>query len=61
MLIPTKVNITNIMQISAGKNQTILLGADRMLYSTGSNSNGQLGLGIKDDKLLFTKVTKVVI
>lgn len=30
-----------------------------MLYSTGSNSNGQLGLGIKDDKLLFTKVTKV--
>ena len=47
------------MDISAGKNQTIVLGANRMLYSTGSNSNGQLGLGIKDDKLLFTEITKV--
>ena len=46
------------MDISAGKNQTIVLGANRMLYSTGSNSNGQLGLGIKDDKLLFTELQK---
>ena len=56
---PTKTNMTNIMEISAGRNHTVVLGANRVLYSTGSNSNGQLGIGTKDDKLLFTEITKV--
>ena len=47
------------MEISAGRNHTVVLGANRVLYSTGSNSNGQLGIGTKDDKLLFTEITKV--
>ena len=36
-----------------------MLSAYGDVYTFGYNENGQLGIGIKDDKLLFTAITKV--
>ena len=40
---PTKINIENVVDISAGYNHTLLVTKDGKIYSFGSNSYGQLG------------------
>jgi len=44
-LVPTKVNISNVAQVSAGQNHTCARKTDNTLWCWGWNSVGQLGLG----------------
>jgi alpha-tubulin suppressor-like RCC1 family protein len=47
----------NIIAIAAGDYHSLVLTSDGKVYATGSNSDGQLGLGNNDNKNSFTEVT----
>ena len=47
------------MKASAGKGQTLLLNANRSIYSAGANEQGELGIGTNENKNIFAKVTEV--
>lgn len=51
-----KINLSNIIQISAGLSHSMFLCKNGDLYGSGKNSNGQLGLGNFDPCHKLTKV-----
>jgi alpha-tubulin suppressor-like RCC1 family protein len=57
---PTKVDIENVKQVSAGHRYTMLLKEDGTVWATGDNygdnGDGQLGLGDTKDRNIPTKV-----
>ena len=53
-------NTDNIKSIYCGSNHTIILKSDGTLWGTGYNALGQLGLGDKNDRTIFTKITNDV-
>ena len=56
---PTKLNVNNkkISKVFSLSNNTFVLTTDNELYATGSNSNGQLGIGyLSDNEENFVKV-----
>lgn len=42
---PPKLVMENVQSVAGGTNHSIILGADGVLWGTGSNTSGQLGLG----------------
>ncbi|HBF2041586.1 TPA: hypothetical protein KNV82_002464 [Clostridioides difficile] len=46
----------DFVDIVSGNNYTFVIKKDRTVFCTGSNSDGQLGLGDTTDRYLFTKV-----
>ena len=50
------LNIPNIKYISSGNDYTILLTEDNVLYASGLNTHGQLGLGDTNNREEFTQI-----
>ena len=50
-------NADNVKEIYCGRNYTIMLKNDGILWSCGFNDYGQLGLGDTTSRITFTKVT----
>jgi alpha-tubulin suppressor-like RCC1 family protein len=48
---------TNVIDIAAGSDYSFILTSDGKVYATGSNSDGQIGLGNQPNKNSFTEVT----
>jgi alpha-tubulin suppressor-like RCC1 family protein len=61
--VPTPVdffkNPQDIVRIECGSKYSAVLMRDGSIHTTGSNDCGQLGLGDKDSRLRFTKVTSI--
>ena len=45
------------MQVAAGYKHTIFVAADGLVFATGDNSDGQLGVGDTEDRLAPTPIT----
>lgn len=55
-LVPKKATLSNVVFISAGWWYSLAITGDGSLYSWGNNSNGQLGTGDRDRRLVPTKI-----
>lgn len=51
--VPSKINITNVTQLSLGMCFTIALKSDGTVWALGKNDYGQLGLGSSDEDVHF--------
>jgi alpha-tubulin suppressor-like RCC1 family protein len=49
----------NIIAITAGYAHSLVLGSDGKVYAAGDNSEGQLGLGDKNNRNIFTEVSSL--
>ena len=55
-LLPVKLNITNIKQISAGEHDTIALDNNGEIWVAGRNTEGQLGIGNTSNSAVWAKM-----
>ncbi|MCC0686113.1 hypothetical protein KGF42_16670 [Clostridioides sp. ZZV15-6383] len=52
----SKINIDNVKYVSSSMSHSLLLTNDGVVYSTGKNTSGELGLGDNINRNTFTKV-----